>query len=908
MKKFIAYFLYKIDIATQQSNLKLILILVIVSLIGIFFFSSLYYVLVKLNISSYDNSISNVFWDVFKLFFDQNKILDIDLNKNTYLDIFFKFNVTIFGILIFSTLIAILTNSLIQFANDLREGKTKIRDNNHIIIFNYSSKVTPLLKEIFELFKNNKKTVVLISNFIPSYVLSAVKESIKIPKNINFITRQGYGWQENILETVNLAEADKILILNPNLDKSFNNEYDLDTEVAKTLISIRTSKIWQQKKPPIICEFLKQDISSTYDRHFIPLPFNEKFYELWDHTSINITTTQIKSKLIAQSVNTPEVSEVFDKLFGFSESEIYFYDYKCKKYHEISKKFSGKNIQEINLLLNHIIVIGFFAYEKDNIDFKPSYFLNPNKHFLFNSSYGFICVAKNFEDIEKDFLNNKLDNIKEIRPKLISNKQKESLAIINLNSNNKNEILELILDIYDVFNNDFKKITIYQENPATLKTIQDEIKQVIESRIHQSNGYDYSSRYSDISDPSYLHTTKEYHNLGLQLKMDRRIFFDEIMIDHKIMNENPSKFSEQKNNQSKDNDEILLSIASVNPNSYFFEHLKPGDIILDITDQKTINNEIEKGSISFKISNWKKGYINFVRDRINELLEKKEKFYLVIKDNINNQIKYIDVKPEILLERHKKIIEDFRLTFDKNKKKFLNILENIAVEKLWDDQFLFSENPVYNEHDCRIIINKKNNTFSDYKNENPIYDNRVFNHHIKLSTLSLDLNIHGKENNFKESLITEVNNVKTKTILNKIKFESITHLYGIDIIDLNTLISKSLSSAINDIKNIDLINILFEQKINFFKQHIVEENIVASFSEFEKYFYNISETLIGYINYENVYNDKTKDNEYLGRKIKKIVLNPDQTQNIKFNIGDKLITISDYDYYDKIKEFNYYSI
>ena len=411
MKKLITYLLYKIDIATQQSNLKLILILIIVSLIGIFFFSTLYYALVKLNISSYDNSVSNVFWDVFKLFFDQNKILDIDLNKNTYLDIFFKFNVTIFGILIFSTLIAILTNSLIQFANDLREGKTKIRDTNHIIICNYSSKVTPLLKEIFELFKNKKKTVVVISNFNPNYVLSTIKESIKIPKNINFIARQGYGWQENILETVNLGESDKILILNPNLDKSFNNEYDLDTEVAKTLISIRTSKIWQQKKPPIICEFIKQDISSTYDRHFIPLPFAEKFYELWDHTSINITTAQIKSKLIAQSVNTPEVSEVFDKLFGFNESEIYFYDNKFKKYEEISKKFFGKNIQEINLYLNHIVIIGFFAYEKDNVDFKPSYFLNPNNYFLFNSGYGFICIAKNFEDVEKDFLNSKLNNI-----------------------------------------------------------------------------------------------------------------------------------------------------------------------------------------------------------------------------------------------------------------------------------------------------------------------------------------------------------------------------------------------------------------------------------------------------------------------------------------------------------------
>jgi len=889
MKKFITYLLYKIDIAAQQSNLKLILILIIVSLIGIFFFSSLYYVLVKLNISSYDNSVSNVFWDVFKLFFDQNKILDIDLNKNTYLDIFFKFNVTVFGILVFSTLIAILTNSLIQFANDLREGKTKIRDTNHIIICNYSSKVTPLLKEIFELFKNKKKTVVIISNFDPNYVLSTIKESIKIPKNINLIARKGYGWQENILETVNLGEADKILILNPNLDNSFNNEYDLDTEVAKTLISIRTSKTWQQKKPPVICEFLKQDIPSTYDRHFIPLPFNKKFYELLDHTSINITTTQIKSKLIAQSVNTPEVSEVFDKLFGFNESEIYFYDHKCKRYAEISKKFSGKNIQEINLFLDHIVVIGFFVYEKDSIDFKPSYFLNPNNHFLFNSSYGFICIAKNFEEIEKDFLNSKLNNINEINPKLISNYQKETIAIINLNSDNKNEILELILDIYDIFNNNFKKITIYQENPDTFKTIKDDIKKVIDSRIFQSNGYDYSSRYSDIPELSFLHR-EEYHNLGLQLKIDRRIFFDENSI---------------KNNESKDDEEILLSVVSINPHSYFIEYIKPGDIILDITDQENINYSIEKSSISFKISNWKKGYISFIRDKISEYLDNKKKFFLIIKESINGQIKRITVEPEILFKHHKKIIENFNLTFEKNKKIFSNILNNVTVEPLYNDQLLFSEHEVYQSHDCRIIINKKNKIFLDYKNENPIYDNEVFNHHIKLSTLCIGLN--ETEKNFEKSLITEVNNVKTKTILNKVKFESISHLHGIDIIDLNTLISKSLSSAINDIKNIDLINIMFEQKINFLKQHIVEENIVASFSEFEKYFYNINETLIGFINYENIYSDK-HNKDYLGRKIKKIVINPDQTESIKFNIGDKLITISDYDYYDKIKEFNCYSI
>jgi hypothetical protein len=463
------------------------------------------------------------------------------------------------------------------------------------------------------------------------------------------------------------------------------------------------------------------------------------------------------------------------------------------------------------------------------------------------------------------------------------------------------------LDIYDVFSNDFKKITIYQENLETLKTIKDEIKQIIESRIHQSNGYDYSARYSDILEPSYLHATKEYHNLGLQLKFDRRIFFDELMSGYAIIRKDRFGFNHQKNNENKNDGEILLTVASINPHSYFINHLKPGDIILDISDQENINNSFEKSSISFKISNWKKGYINFIRDRISEFLEKKKNFYLIIKESINGQIKRINVDPEILFNHHKKMIENFSLTFEKNKKIFSNILNNITVEKLDNDQLLFSEEQVYQSHDCRIIINKKNKIFSDYKNENPIYDNKVFNHHIKLSTLYSGLRIQNGEKNFKESLITEVNNVKTKTILDKIKFESISHLYGMDIIDLNTLISKSLSSAINDIKNIDLMNLLFEQKINFFKQHIVEENIVASFSEFEKYFYNINETLIGFINYESIYNDKHNKN-YLGRKIKKIVINPDQTENIKFNVGDKLITISDYNYYDKIKEFNYYSI
>ncbi len=376
----------------------------------------------------------------------------------------------------------------------------------------------------------------------------------------------------------------------------------------------------------------------------------------------------------------------------------------------------------------------------------------------------------------------------------------------------------------------------------------------------------------------------------MQLKIDRRIFFDENSI---------------KNNESKDDEEILLSVVSINPHSYFIEYIKPGDIILDITDQENINYSIEKSSISFKISNWKKGYISFIRDKISEYLDNKKKFFLIIKESINGQIKRINVEPEILFKHHKKIIENFNLTFEKNKKIFSNILNNVTVEPLYNDQLLFSEHEVYQSHDCRIIINKKNKIFLDYKNENPIYDNEVFNHHIKLSTLCIGLN--ETEKNFEKSLITEVNNVKTKTILNKVKFESISHLHGIDIIDLNTLISKSLSSAINDIKNIDLINIMFEQKINFLKQHIVEENIVASFSEFEKYFYNINETLIGFINYENIYSDK-HNKDYLGRKIKKIVINPDQTESIKFNIGDKLITISDYDYYDKIKEFNCYSI
>ena len=134
MWKFIKYSFNK---AFEKDLLYLIIFFLFLSFIGVAFISTLIFVLLELGVLSENNFYTETLWQGFRLFFVTEAFFSLD-DKNTFLDYFFKFNITIFGILIFSSIIGIITNLISNRIEELRTGKTKIEEENHIILFNFS--------------------------------------------------------------------------------------------------------------------------------------------------------------------------------------------------------------------------------------------------------------------------------------------------------------------------------------------------------------------------------------------------------------------------------------------------------------------------------------------------------------------------------------------------------------------------------------------------------------------------------------------------------------------------------------------------------------------------------------------------------------------------------------------------
>ena len=67
--------------------------------------------------------------------------------------------------------------------------------------------------------------------------------------------------------------------------------------------------------------------------------------------------------MLAQCVNTPELQEIYDNIFGYEGSEIYFPNINDPEYKDLLSKHIGKTIKELNYLCDNIIVIGFYHYD-----------------------------------------------------------------------------------------------------------------------------------------------------------------------------------------------------------------------------------------------------------------------------------------------------------------------------------------------------------------------------------------------------------------------------------------------------------------------------------------------------------------------------------------------------------------
>jgi hypothetical protein len=321
------YIRYKFNRAFEKNILYLFFFIFGASALGVLFCAIILFLLQKLGLITDQNIFSEILWDAFKLFYNQEQVLDLNVKDNNFLDFFTKFGVTIFGILIFSSIIGIISSFIDDRVQSLRAGRGKIEEENHIIFFNFSIQLIPLITELCVAYAKEKKTFVIVSNEEPLTITDRIHSIIKVPKNISIVARKGFAWQGKILERINLEKAKQIIILKPDVGENYPTELDCDVEVGKSFAYLITNKDWQKKSCNIVAEFHDEVTGNLYLNYCKDI-INEQHDKLgkdWDSPSI-ISSSNLKNHLLSQCINTPDLIEIYDNIFGYEGSETYFVD------------------------------------------------------------------------------------------------------------------------------------------------------------------------------------------------------------------------------------------------------------------------------------------------------------------------------------------------------------------------------------------------------------------------------------------------------------------------------------------------------------------------------------------------------------------------------------------------------
>ena len=832
MWKFIKYSFNK---AFEKDLLYLIVFFIFLSIIGVTFISSLIFILQKIGLLSENNFFTENLWQGFKLFFDRNAIFNLS-DKNTFLDYFFKFNITIFGILIFSSVIGIVTNLISNRIEELRSGKTKIEEENHIIFFNFSRRLVPLITELCKAYENEKQSFVIVSDEDSLIVMEKIRSVIKIPKNITILARKGAAWQKSVLDRINLEKAKQVIILKPDISELFKTEMDCDVEVGKSLSSIIGSKEYNNSPCKILSEFHNKKTGMSHILYSTDI-WSKAVAKLGnDLVPAIISSNELKSDILSQCTNTPDLTEIYDNLFGYEGSEIYFVDPENIKFKDVLNKNIGKNIKDLNRLCDNIIVIGFFLNDQSTRRTRNKIFLNTPIDFPLTKGFGIVCIAKDEDQIIKEL--NELEShekeVKDINPKLKQDDQGLNISIVDFSTERNKEYLSKLVRklVNSNYYDNLKKINIYHNE-----------------KVEEENSLDLRDS---------INTKEEYELINLG------VIFHGINTDYK----NYYKFQ----------------IYKVNPNSLLYSKVKPADEILNIIKKDDLKNDLDEKEYCY-YSKVGGNIENRLKSKLNNILKENNEIIIILKKYDSQKIEFLEISKQELLEYRSKILKEF----DDIELKRKNFQKTVKIESIQKNLDKFSENITdidyfedyekeFEKSNCIILLNETNQQIQKFR-ENPIEDHGMINNFIGFSKVRR----HHPEKN--QSLITDVNGFRTKKILQDFKFKYYSPFIGNDVVEMNSIVSKYIAAATFDLKHTNLINLLF-QRVHTLKSHtLLDKSLSTTFCELEKYFQNKNEVLIGIIDY---------DFSLSRRKIKNISINPEQRQQIDLDEGDRLITIANF--------------
>ena len=238
--------------------------------------------------------------------------------------------VTFGGIFVVSTLIGLLSSGIDTKLENLRKGRSRVLETNHIVILGWSLQIFTLISELALANANQPDTcIVILSNADKVEMETALSAALgKLPR-IRLVCRTGSPSSMADLGIISIQSARSVIILNSTQDHA-------DTQLVKTLLAI-TSIPRSHPQPYHLVAQVQS--AKTLD-----------VLKLVAHNTIEpLLINDLISRIVVQTCRQSGLSIVYMDLLNFSGDEIYFRE---------EPALYGKTYSQALLAYNNSAVIG----------------------------------------------------------------------------------------------------------------------------------------------------------------------------------------------------------------------------------------------------------------------------------------------------------------------------------------------------------------------------------------------------------------------------------------------------------------------------------------------------------------------------------------------------------------------
>jgi len=359
------------------------------------------------------------------------------------------------GIFIISTLIGLLGSGIEEKLQELRKGRSKVVETNHIVILGWSLEIFTLLYELI-ISKNDsaQNSIVILSDLDKVEMDDILQERIGKVKT-RIVTRTGITSDIDDLRMVGVQSARAVIVLNPQTEGN-------DVEMVKTLLAITN---------------IPREVDSEY--HIVAQVNQAKTLEIVQLIAGNqvetLLTNDLISRLMVQTSRQSGLSAVYREIVSFEGNEIYF---------NLEPNLVGKTYGEGILAYPQASLIG--VIEQD-----ATIWLNPENTRVFKTGDQLILVVQDRDGIKLGSNGQAAINQSAIVTDEPSQPSPEKTLILGWNQNAADTIREL-----DAYVADNSLVTVVAESPEAEAILAEQSGSLTHQKVQYIQG--------DITDRSTL--------------------------------------------------------------------------------------------------------------------------------------------------------------------------------------------------------------------------------------------------------------------------------------------------------------------------------------------------------------------------------------------------------------------